>query len=57
VPSFVGMSLRRALAAAAAEGLEVEARGSGFVVGQNPPPGALRSDGDGTVLLSLEPSA
>jgi hypothetical protein len=57
VPSFVGMSLRRALDVAAAEGLAVEARGSGFVVGQNPPAGTPRADGHGAVSLFLEPSA
>ncbi|MFM7141099.1 MAG: penicillin-binding protein, partial [Alphaproteobacteria bacterium] len=56
VPSFVGMSLRRALETAASEGLSIEeARGSGFVKAQDPPAGTPRYPGDGVVLL-LEPS-
>jgi cell division protein FtsI (penicillin-binding protein 3) len=56
VPSFVGMSLRRALETAANEGLAIEeARGSGFVKAQDPAPGTPRYPGDGVVLL-LEPS-
>lgn len=56
VPSFVGMSLRRALETAASEGLAIEeARGSGFVKAQDPPAGTPRYPGDGVVLL-LEPS-
>jgi cell division protein FtsI (penicillin-binding protein 3) len=57
VRSFVGMSLRRALELASADGLVVEARGSGFVTGQQPAPGTLRHDGDNEVVLYLEPSA
>lgn len=56
MPSFIGMSLRRALETAAAARVPVEARGSGFVTTQDPPPGAPRFDGDAVVLV-LEPSA
>jgi cell division protein FtsI (penicillin-binding protein 3) len=56
VPSFLGMSLRRALAAAKADGLVVDARGSGFVRQQDPPPGAPRGAQAG-IVLTLEPTA
>jgi cell division protein FtsI (penicillin-binding protein 3) len=56
VPSFLGMSLRRALAAAKADGLAVDARGSGFVRQQDPPPGAPRR-AQAAVVLTLEPTA
>jgi hypothetical protein len=57
VRSFVGMSLRRALDVATADGLVVEARGSGFVTGQQPAPGTLRAEGHNEIVLYLEPSA
>lgn len=38
-PSFAGMSLRNAMREAQRLGLRLEARGSGFVVAQDPPPG------------------
>jgi cell division protein FtsI (penicillin-binding protein 3) len=53
--SFSGMSLRRALEVAAADGLVVDARGSGFVKDQDPPPGSLREEGD-EIVLYLEPT-
>jgi cell division protein FtsI (penicillin-binding protein 3) len=56
VRSFLGMSLRRALSLAAADGLTIEAHGSGYVKDQDPPPGAPRVAGDAVVLV-LEPSA
>jgi hypothetical protein len=37
--SYVGLSLREALARARSEGLAVEVSGSGYVVRQDPPPG------------------
>lgn len=40
MPSFLGMSMRQALVQAARAGWRVDVRGSGFVVAQNPPPGA-----------------
>jgi cell division protein FtsI (penicillin-binding protein 3) len=40
MPSFIGLSMREALVQAARAGWEVEVRGSGFVVAQDPPPGA-----------------
>lgn len=54
VPSFLHMSLRQARRAAAAAGLAVVARGSGYVVAQDPPPGSPR--GGEAVSLMLEPS-
>jgi cell division protein FtsI (penicillin-binding protein 3) len=54
VPSFLGMSLRAALTAASHEGLVVDARGSGFVTAQLPPPGSPRA-ADENVVLTLEP--
>jgi cell division protein FtsI (penicillin-binding protein 3) len=40
MPSFIGLSMRQALVEAARAGWKVDARGSGFVVAQDPPPGA-----------------
>lgn len=40
MPSFIGLSMRQALVQASRAGWKVEARGSGFVVAQDPPPGA-----------------
>ena len=56
VRSFLGLSLRRALAIAKDDGLVVEARGSGLVKDQDPPPGVPRVPGD-TLVLYLEPTA
>ncbi|MCX8073170.1 MAG: transpeptidase family protein [Candidatus Binatia bacterium] len=41
MPSFLGMSLREALLQAQRAGWNVEAEGWGFVIAQDPPPGAL----------------
>jgi len=40
MPSFIGLSMRQALVQAARAGWEVEMQGSGFVVSQDPAPGA-----------------
>jgi cell division protein FtsI (penicillin-binding protein 3) len=55
VPSFVGMSLRLALDKARAEGLDVDVRGSGWVVAQEPPAGSPREGRK--ILLLLESRA
>jgi cell division protein FtsI (penicillin-binding protein 3) len=40
MPSFMGLSMREALVQAARAGWDVHTQGSGFVVAQDPPPGA-----------------
>lgn len=45
MPSFMGMSMREALVQAARAGWDVETRGSGFVIAQDPPPGAQTAKG------------
>ena len=45
MPSFIGLSMREALVRAARAGWEVHTRGSGFVVAQDPPPGAETAQG------------
>lgn len=40
MPSFIGLSMRQALVQAARAGWEVQVQGSGFVVSQDPAPGA-----------------
>jgi cell division protein FtsI (penicillin-binding protein 3) len=40
MPSFIGLSMRDALVQAARAGWDVHTRGTGFVVEQDPPPGA-----------------
>lgn len=45
MPSFIGLSMRKALVQAARAGWEVESDGSGFVVAQDPPPGAETANG------------
>ena len=55
VPSFLGLSLKRALARARRDGLEVEVRGHGFVRHQDPAPGTSRQSVSKLRLL-LEPS-
>ncbi|WP_424624775.1 penicillin-binding protein [Achromobacter marplatensis] len=57
LPSFVGMSLRRALAQANAFGFPVEFEGSGFVVEQLPLAGSSLPDPSIALQLRLEPSA
>ena len=57
LPSFVGMSLRRALAQANAFGVPVKFEGSGFVVEQLPLAGASLADPTMALHLRLEPSA
>jgi cell division protein FtsI (penicillin-binding protein 3) len=44
LPSFVGLGMREALVRAHAEGLDVRVEGSGYVVRQEPPPGAMSAD-------------
>jgi cell division protein FtsI (penicillin-binding protein 3) len=45
VPSFLGLSMREAMARAHEEGFQVDLHGSGYVVGQDPRPGTpLRDD-------------
>ena len=45
MPSFLGLSMREALRQAQRAGWEVRTEGSGFVVAQDPPPGAAAGDG------------
>jgi len=45
MPSFIGLSMREALVQAARAGWEVQMDGSGFVVAQDPPPGAQTAKG------------
>ncbi|MFN8624713.1 MAG: penicillin-binding protein [Candidatus Binatia bacterium] len=45
MPSFIGLSMREALVQAARAGWEVQMDGSGFVVAQDPPPGAETAKG------------
>jgi len=45
MPSFIGMSMRAALVQAARAGWQVETHGSGFVMAQDPPPGAQAGNG------------
>lgn len=44
LPSFLGLSMRDALVRAHEEGWDVRLEGSGYVVGQDPPPGAAPTD-------------
>jgi cell division protein FtsI (penicillin-binding protein 3) len=53
-PSFLGLSLREALTRAHADGWAVEIRGSGWVAGQQPPPGAPLAE-DRRLALELSP--
>jgi cell division protein FtsI (penicillin-binding protein 3) len=45
MPSFLGLSMREALVRAARAGWQVESSGSGYVVAQEPPPGAETGNG------------
>jgi cell division protein FtsI (penicillin-binding protein 3) len=54
IPSFLGLSMREAMARAHDEGFDVRQSGSGWVVGQDPRPGAPRSD-DRRLALELRP--
>ncbi|MBI4517368.1 MAG: transpeptidase family protein [Deltaproteobacteria bacterium] len=45
MPSFLGLSMREALVRAHRAGWEVQLEGSGFVVAQEPPPGAAAGNG------------
>lgn len=45
MPSFMGLSMRQALQQAARAGWDVHVRGSGYVVAQDPPPGAETAQG------------
>lgn len=53
-PSFLGLSMREALTRAHADGWAVEIKGSGWVAGQQPPPGAPLAD-DRRLALDLSP--
>jgi cell division protein FtsI (penicillin-binding protein 3) len=44
MPSFVGLSMREALVRAHVDGWEARVEGSGYVVRQEPPPGAMPPD-------------
>jgi cell division protein FtsI (penicillin-binding protein 3) len=55
LPSFLGLSLREALARTRELGLSVEVRGSGYVVQQQPPPGAPRLEPGESLRLELQP--
>jgi cell division protein FtsI (penicillin-binding protein 3) len=54
IPSFLGLSMREAMARAHATGFDVHPQGSGWVVGQEPPAGTPRSD-DRRLALELRP--
>jgi len=54
MPSFIGMSLRRALVSAAEAGWQVKVKGRGYVRTQVPSPGAPASPGR-VLVLSLAP--
>jgi hypothetical protein len=54
VPSYLGLSLREALARARALGTAVEVSGSGYVVRQEPPPGRASAQRD-PLRLELRP--
>lgn len=56
LPSFRGLSLRRALELARGQGVPVRPVGTGFVARQEPPPGTALGDVE-MVRLVLEPSA
>ncbi len=45
MPSFIGLSMREAMLQAARAGWDVQVQGSGFVIAQDPPPGAETSQG------------
>ena len=45
MPSFIGLGMREALVRAARAGWDVHTRGSGFVIAQDPPPGAETAQG------------
>jgi hypothetical protein len=51
VPEFRGESLRGAFAIARAHGVEIETSGDGYVIGQDPPPGA--PSGGGAIQLTF----
>lgn len=53
VPDFVGLSLRRAVAMAGRRHLNLDIKGDGYVVAQQPAPGALPRNGG--VILHLAP--
>jgi hypothetical protein len=44
IPSFLGLGMREALVRAHTEGWQVELQGSGYVVQQDPPPGAFSEE-------------
>jgi cell division protein FtsI (penicillin-binding protein 3) len=54
IPSFLGLSLREAMARAHDEGFDVRRQGFGWVVAQDPQPGTPRSD-DRRLALELRP--
>ena len=43
MPSFIGLSMREALVQAARAGWDVQTNGSGYVLAQDPAPGAERA--------------
>ena len=45
MPSFIGLGMREALVRAARAGWDVHTHGSGFVIAQDPPPGAETAQG------------
>jgi len=51
VPNFFGFGLRDALVRAQRQGWDVRVRGSGYVIRQEPPPGAILSRG--SILLEF----
>ncbi len=56
MPSFLGLSMREAFRQAQRAGWEVRYEGSGFVVAQDPPPGATNADSR-TLFLRLGSAA
>jgi cell division protein FtsI (penicillin-binding protein 3) len=51
-PDFIGLSLRGALALARAQGLSPEVEGGGYVIAQDPAPGAVRASAISLKLAS-----
>jgi cell division protein FtsI (penicillin-binding protein 3) len=56
MPSFIGLSMRTALARARDLGWAVQVVGTGYVASQTPPPGAAAAPGK-ALVLSLAPSS
>ncbi len=53
-PSFVGLAMRPALVRAHGSGLQVRVEGSGYVVAQDPPPGAPLPEGELALTFAMD---